>query len=169
MELTVRPLCAEDAAAVLALSRILGGETRNLTFGPEGIPQTEAAERAYLAAQEHSPDMRIFGAFDGGALVGTAHVTRVSARPRMAHRAGVAVSVRKSHWNQGVATRLLEACLAAGRALGCTVFELEVLAGNAAAIHLYEKLGFRTVGRYPQFFHYEDGSAADALLMNLYC
>lgn len=169
MELTVRPVCAADAAAVVAFCRVAGGETRNLTFGPEGIPQTEEQERAYLASLEHSADVCMLAAFDGGALVGTAQVGRVSSRPRLAHRAGVAVSVRQSHWGRGVATQLLTQCLEKGRAMGCTVFELEVLADNAAAIHLYEKLGFRAIGRYPQFFRYEDGATADALLMNLYC
>lgn len=168
MELTIRSVRADDAAAVLAHSKIIGGETRNVTFGPEGIPLTEEKERAYLASLEQSPDTCMFLAFDGGELVATAHVGRISPKARLAHRAGVAVSVKKSHWGRGIATQLLAQCLEKGRAMGCTVFELEVLAGNAAAIHVYEKLGFRQIGRFERFLRYEDGTFADALLMNLY-
>ena len=39
---------------------------------------------------------------------------------------------------------------------------------NAAAIHVYEKLGFRRIGRFERFLRYEDGTFGDALLMNLY-
>lgn len=168
MELTIRSVRADDAATVLAHSKIIGGETRNVTFGPEGIPLTEEKERAYLASLEQSPDTCMLLAFDGGELVATAHVGRVSPKARLSHRAGVAVSVKKSHWNRGVATRLLEECIQRGKAMGCTVLELDVLETNAAAIHVYEKLGFRRIGRFERFLRYEDGTFGDALLMNLY-
>lgn len=168
MEIMMRPARAGDAAAVLAFSRCLGAETRNLTFGPAGIPQTLEGETAYLAALENSPDACMLLAFDGDELVATAHVGRISPKARLAHRAEVAVSVKKSHWGRGIATQLLTQCLEKGRAMGCTVWELAVLTTNAAAIHLYEKLGFRTIGRYDKFFRYEDGTTADALLMNRY-
>lgn len=168
MQLTIRPVRADDAAAVLAFSRCVGAETRNLTFGAEGIPQTVEQEAAYLAGLENSADICMLLALEGETLVATAHVGRVSPRPRLAHRAGVAVSVKKSHWGRGIATRLLTQCLEKGRAMGCTVFELEVLADNAAAIHLYEKLGFRQIGRFERFLRYGDGTFADALLMSLY-
>ena len=45
-------------------------------------------------------------------------------------------------------------------------FTLEVRADNAAAVHVYEKLGFRTVGRLERFFRI-NGQYHAALLMEL--
>ncbi len=168
MELMIRPVRAGDAAAVLAFSRCIGAETRNLTFGPAGIPQTLEQETAYLTALETSPDVCMLLAFDGDELAATVQVARISPKARLAHRAGGAGRVKESHWGCGIATQLLTQCLEKGRAMGCTVLELEVLTTNAAAIRLYEKLGFRAIGRYDKFFQYGDGTTADALLMNRY-
>lgn len=46
------------------------------------------------------------------------------------------------------------------------VIELEVLAGNRAAIDLYHKMGFWDVGVYENFWHV-DGRYEDAILMCL--
>ena len=46
-----------------------------------------------------------------------------------------------------------------------TVFALEVLEDNLPAIHLYEKLGFHTVGRMERFFRMPDGGYRAALVM----
>ena len=47
---------AEDAAALLEYLKIIGGETDNLSFGPEGVPLDEKTERAYLTMQAESHD-----------------------------------------------------------------------------------------------------------------
>ena len=47
---------AEDAAALLDYLKIVGGETDNLSFGPEGVPLDVEAETQYLAAQVASKD-----------------------------------------------------------------------------------------------------------------
>ena len=41
-EFRIEPTRPEDAAAVLAYVKQIGGETDNLTFGPEGLPLTVA-------------------------------------------------------------------------------------------------------------------------------
>ena len=53
-------------------------------------------------------------------------------------------------------------------AMGAEVLELQVLCSNAAAIHVYEKLGFSIAGTYRKFFRYGPGEYADAYWMNLY-
>ena len=54
------------------------------------------------------------------------------------------------------------------RGMGAEVLELQVLCSNAAAIHVYEKLGFSIAGTYRKFFRYGPGEYADAYWMNLY-
>ena len=62
------------------------------------------------------------------------------------------------HRRSGVASRLLRALSAEG----ATKLQLEVSSANVAAISLYSKLGFVSVGARPGY--YPDGS--DALLMD---
>lgn len=68
--IVLRPLRAEDAERMLAFARAAGQETKNLTFGPEGLPLGTEAERAYLAAHGQGADSCELGAFDGETLGG---------------------------------------------------------------------------------------------------
>lgn len=59
---------------------------------------------------------------------------------------------------QGIGARLLEAAVAAASRQRCTAMRLEVRIDNAAAIALYERHGFRRIGRYDRY--YQDGADA---------
>ncbi len=64
----------------------------------------------------------------------------------------------------GIGRCLLQTVLAYGRRIGCLVAHLEVRVSNAAAIALYQQMGFRKVG--VRRGYYED-NGEDALLMSL--
>lgn len=160
----IRPARVEDAAAMLAYLRRIGGESDNLTFGAEGLPLTVDQEAQRLAAAQNAPNFVMLVAECGEELVGVCGLSRMP-RARLVHRAAVDVSVRRAYWNRGVATRLMTQLMAMGEAAGVTVFALEVLEDNLPAIHLYEKLGFRTVGRMERFFRMPDGRYRAALMM----
>ena len=49
MDFVITRAVPDDAAALLELLRISGGETDNLTFGAEGLPFTVEQEREFLA------------------------------------------------------------------------------------------------------------------------
>jgi ribosomal protein S18 acetylase RimI-like enzyme len=59
---------------------------------------------------------------------------------------------------QGVGAGLLAAAEQAARRRGCRALRLEVRVDNAAAIGLYERAGYRRIGRYAGY--YEDGADA---------
>jgi ribosomal-protein-alanine N-acetyltransferase len=61
-----------------------------------------------------------------------------------------------------VGAQLLAHALAEGRAAHCTLATLEVRRGNAPAIALYERAGFRTV--HVRARYYQD-NGEDALVM----
>ena len=72
------------------------------------------------------------------------------------------VVVDPSCRGQGVVQTMLRELIALGEKNGVEAFTLEVRAGNEAAIHLYEKLGFRSVGTRPRFY---EKPVEDALIM----
>lgn len=73
------------------------------------------------------------------------------------------IAVVPAYRRQGVAEELLSAFLRFGQA-HLAFLTLEVREGNAPAIALYEKLGFRQVGRRKNYYRAEH---EDALLMTV--
>lgn len=62
------------------------------------------------------------------------------------------VCVRPAFRRRGVATALLDTAETAARVFGCTSITLEVRESNAAAIALYESLGYYPLGRRQGFY-----------------
>ena len=141
---------AQDAAALLAYLKIIGGETENLSFGPEGVPLAPEAEEAYLSMQAQSHDHVQLLAKVNGEIIGTASLNRPP--NRMHHRAEFGISLKKAWWGCGAASALAEGVLAFARESGVEQVDLEVRSDNKRAIALYEKLGFRKLCTFPGFF-----------------
>lgn len=72
------------------------------------------------------------------------------------------VSVEASFRGSGIGTCMLEQLLLWGERIGIKNYTLEVRAGNRAAIHVYEKLGFREEGVRRGFY---EKPMEDALIM----
>ena len=141
---------AQDADALLAYLKIIGGETDNLSFGPEGVPLTVEDEQAYLAMQAQSHDYMQLLAKVNGEIIGTASLNR---KPnRMSHRAEFGISLKKAWWGCGAASVLAEGVLAFARENGIQQVDLEVRSDNKRAIALYKRLGFQKLCTFPGFF-----------------
>jgi len=76
---------------------------------------------------------------------------------------GVAPAARR----RGVARALMAVALPAARDLGAGEAFLEVAVDNAAAIALYEALGFRKAGLRKAYYNRGPGGFIDALVMRL--
>lgn len=72
------------------------------------------------------------------------------------------VAVVKAYRQRGIGRALMEYLLKAAPSFGIGDCTLEVRAGNAPAIALYESLGFRTEGVRPDFY---EKPREDALIM----
>lgn len=154
----------EDAEEILMLTKIVGAETDNLTFGAEGAPVSIEQEQEYLA-KEYDSDCDIYlVARKDGRIVGTANYTTFP-RKRMRHRGQFCLNVKKSEWGKGIGTRMVEEMLRFAKdTAGAEIVSLEVRADNERAIHVYEKLGFETIGCFKGFFKI-NGELVDCLIM----
>ena len=115
-----------------------------------------AREQRFLAQIEAMPPERIAGfvrqsvaddavqffAVDGDTVVGWADVFPAWAHA-VRHVGSLGMGVLPAYRGQGLGRRLLQACIDKARARGITRIELEARADNAAAIRLYEHLGFQ--------------------------
>ena len=159
MEIRIEKAAAADAGAILDLMKICGAETDNLSFGEGGIPVTVEQEASYVDSIKGSDKNVIFLAKDGDEIVGMASYT-VFPKKRMAHRGELGILVRRSHWNHGVGSLLMENIIGfAKETSGSEIISLEVRSDNEAAIHLYKKYGFEECAPY-----YEN-PMADAIYM----
>jgi len=74
--------------------------------------------------------------------------------------------VLPAYRGQGIGRRLLEACIEKAWSKGMTRVDLETRADNAAAIALYEKVGFRREGLARNAMRF-DGVYYDCVTMGL--
>jgi ribosomal protein S18 acetylase RimI-like enzyme len=75
--------------------------------------------------------------------------------------------VLDGHRGQGLGRALLDACVDWSRAAGAHKVALEVWPHNAAAIALYERVGFQYEGRRVGQYRRRNGELWDSLAMGL--
>ena len=100
-----------------------------------------------------------------GKHAGNCSLMRVGGLSRYRHRCDLGIALYQEYCGRGIGKVMLETILEVARKLGYEQAELEVIAGNDQAIALYEKLGFRKYGTFPDNMKYKDGSYADAYWM----
>jgi RimJ/RimL family protein N-acetyltransferase len=143
---TIRVAVPEDAAAVVAALKEVGGESAYLTFGAEGRGLDEVEQRAALAQLLAADNALALVAVDGGRIVGNL-VFEGGTRSRIRHTGELGVSVRQAYAGKGVGRALLEMLIAWAEGSGVIrKLDLKVRADNLNAIRLYERLGWKIEG-----------------------
>lgn len=146
--LHVRRLDAADAAAYRALRlRALQEHPQAFTssFEEESPKPLSVAEQRLSAGAAG----KFWGAFDGDTLVGMVGLDRES-RQKNRHKATVvAMYVAEEYAGRGAGAALMNALLLEAKASAIELLVLTVTRGNAAARHLYDKLGFTCFGVEP--------------------
>ena len=153
-QLIIRELRPEDAKTLIAYTKQIGGESDNLTFGADGFPVTVEKEREILQSMHDDSHSAMLGVWCGDDLIADGSLNRLPRR--MSHRAELGMTVKKAYWNQGIGSMLMEHLIQHAKSNGLELIYLEVRYDNAAAIHLYEKYGFRQTGTLPAYFKIGD-------------
>ena len=78
------------------------------------------------------------------------------------------ITVAVEHQGQGLARLMLDALTLWTRGQGLDWLWLEVRVGNAPAIHVYERHGFRRVGLRKDYYPSSHGERESAIVMSLY-
>lgn len=139
----------EDAEEVLRSFLLAHGETDFLASYPEENTNTVEKKAAFLKETEENPRALELGAFIDGHCVGTAGFEGIGSRFKYLHRAGYGISIEKAYWGKGLGKVMTEVSIALAKEAGYEQMELQVVADNARAIHLYQSLGFEEFGRNP--------------------
>lgn len=150
MNIIIQNAKPTDAAALIEFFKQVGKETDNLSFGEEGISINVDAETEYIAQIENSHDNIMLVAKYDEKIIGTASLNRLPRR--MCHRGDLSVSVAKEYWNHGIGSQLLKEIINFAKNSSFEMIDLQVRSDNYAAIHLYEKYGFKKICTYLSFF-----------------
>ena len=150
VELLVRNAVASDARALRDVMQRTHAETDYLLSYPGEQSGDDEQEARSLAETERSDNEVELVAIIDGRIVGSAGVSAVRSRRKVAHRARFGISILKEHWGMGIGRVLMEASIDCARQAGYTQLELEVVAGNQRAVSLYRRAGFEEYGRNPR-------------------
>ena len=104
-----------------------------------------------------SPGYLFLAAEEQGEVIGYAGLLKILDEGNITN-----IVVEEAYRGRGIGRRLTEALLAEGRQSGLHAFTLEVRVSNAAAIHVYESLGFVREGVRRHFYEHPE---EDALIM----
>ena len=85
----------------------------------------------------------------GGKLVGNSEVTRGKTGDEY-HHGKLGIALIREYRDLGIGLEMVKTLISEGRSVGLKTAELEVFANNPKAIHVYEKAGFKQVGRIPK-------------------
>lgn len=166
-EIRIVKAMPEDAEGIIAYTKQIGGESENLTYGPEGIEIEVEQEKEMIAKRANSDKKAFFLAKFDGEIVGVADFSSVE-HPRIGHRGGMGISVRKDMWGKGVGSMLMEHIIDFAKNVAkVDIIALEVRSDNERAIHLYEKYGFEKFGTFKGYMKIR-GEFVDFDFMNLY-
>ena len=145
MKLRIVPMTARHLPAVAELERVC-------------FPADPWSEALYQAALDNPAVAILLALGEDGALLGYAVLSTVLDEGNLDN-----IAVAPEYRRRGVADALLGALTGFGREC-LALLTLEVRASNAPAIALYEKHGFRPVGRRRNYY---SDPREDAVLMTL--
>lgn len=158
----LRPVTSDDTDLLITLVVEAVNWTGEARIGPQDVPGDPHLAR-YAIGWGRPGDVGVVAEDDEGAPLGAAWLRCTTAdAPGWGRVADdvpeLSLGVLAGARGAGVGSAVLDACLTAARADGARAVSLSVEDGNDAARGMYERRGFRVVGRV-------DGS--DTMLLDL--
>ena len=147
---------AYETADVAAMAGVWNEVVRDGIAFPQEDELDEVSAAEFFGSQTHcgvaEEDGRVLGLY-------ILHPNNVG---RCGHIANASYAVSSEARGRGVGRALVEDSLAKAKGHGFRVMQFNaVVATNAGARHLYEKLGFTQLGAIPGGFRMPDGTYAD--------
>jgi RimJ/RimL family protein N-acetyltransferase len=155
----------EDSADLIKYLKITSAETPYLIREPDEITITEENEKQFIQAKIEDERELMLVAFIDEKHIGNCSLMRIAPYKRYNHRCDVAIALYKEYCGCGIGKAMLQTILDVAKRVCYEQAELEVMAENKDAIAMYEKLGFKKFGTFPDNMKYADGSYIDSYWM----
>ncbi|HEX4301189.1 MAG TPA: GNAT family N-acetyltransferase [Rhizomicrobium sp.] len=163
-ELMITALTADATDAVVTLYRAAAAKGGGLARQPDEIdaesvrPFLERAARDGVSRAVWAPD---------GALAAEIHALRMAPAQFSHVLTDLTVAVHPDWQGKGLGSMLFQALIDGARQMAPPISRIELMAreGNADAIRLYQRLGFKIEGRFAARVHLPDGTVEDDIAM----
>ena len=159
----IREAVPDDAEKMISYLNQVGGESDNLLHGKNEFTVPVEGVKRKLATSKDSENSVVLIALENDEIIARAEIDGYYPA-RIRHRAIFSISVRKDYWDQGIGTEMIENIFEQAKKMKIRIIELEVIADNVRAIHLYHKMGFVDIGTYKDYF-FVNGMYKDAMVM----
>lgn len=161
----IREAIPDDAEKMISYLNQVGGESDNLLHGKNEFTVPVEGVKRKLAMSKDSENSVVLIALENDEIIARAEIDGYYPA-RIRHRAIFSISVRKDYWDQGIGTEMIESIFEQAKKMKIRIIELEVIADNVRAIHLYHKMGFVDIGTYKDYF-FVNGMYKDAMVMQI--
>lgn len=159
---TLRAPRWSDNDGLLALFNGVVDEGGDILIGTRSTRESELDFVSRLLTNVEKDRTVSVVAESGGEVVGHVDVWRGSGFSD--HVGTLGILVATSHRDAGIGWELMMEAEVQARRIGVEIMKLEVYARNARAFHLYESVGYMTVGRLSRNIK-RDGGYLDTLIM----
>jgi RimJ/RimL family protein N-acetyltransferase len=139
----------EESAEIIMDHKLTRDE--ELNWLARALSEQEKREKIYVAAEVD------------GKLIANSQVSRLGAG-RQSHVGILGIAIRDGYRNIGIGTQMMKTLADEGKKMGMKVLILDMFATNKRAQHVYEKMGFKEVGRIPKGL-FKDGKYLDEVRM----
>lgn len=164
-EIILRNAEENDAEKLIDYLKITAAETPFLIREPDEITLSIKQEQDFIKMKKESKNELLLIAETGGRHIGNCSLMNLGGYKRYRHRCDIAIALYKEYCGLGIGKAMLETVLDIAEKIGYEQAELEVIASNKSAIALYEKLGFKIYGTFPDNMKYGEDSYVDAYWM----
>ena len=162
--LSIRRVREDDAEKMIDYMNRVGGESDFLTFGKDECRFTVEQEKQFLRNLDGNSSSFFLAGFIGNELACSANIA-ASGKARLAHNGELGITVLKKYWHLGAASALLTELIRIAKSeTELAAVHLGVYENNERAIRLYEKFGFKRVGRHNKYFHVGDRYYSEILM-----
>lgn len=166
VEFTIREAIPGDAVEILRTLKTIGSETPFLVMDEKGLEMTPVEMSENLANLYESPNNLLMVALADEQVIGTASV-KASSKKRMEHIGEIGISILKDYWGFGLGSLMMEELIEWAKESGVIRrLELTVQQRNQRAVHVYEKIGFKTETIMARGAKTDDGEFLDVHLMS---
>ena len=164
-KVTLRALRWDDLDDLLEMINSLVEEGADIMVDREQTRDEELNWLARALSEQEKKEKTYVAAEVKGKLMANSQISRLGAG-RQSHVGILGIAIRDGYRNIGIGTQMIKTRLDEGKKMGVKVLILDVFAGNRHAKHVFEKIGFREVGKIPKGI-FKDGKYIDEVRMAL--
>ena len=164
--LIVRQASLDDAEEILSVVKEYIGETEFIPYVEGEFNPSLEDEKKWIQSFNTSNSLLLLAEVDGK-IVGNISVNGMT-RKMMSHASCIGIGILKEYRGLGIGSFLFEKVLEWAKENPVVeILWLETYATNRAGLALYGKMGFKEIGRHPDFVKLSDTEYVDNVKMTL--